>query len=373
MKEKIEKILVISLQGIGDLLLFTPCLPILKRNFPHAKISMLILHHTKEIIEDNPNITDMITYQCQTKLDYLKKLKLLIRLRKEKFDLAICAFPSGKRSAIIAYLTGANVRCGHEYTFIKKLPFLFNIKVDVPYIKHVVDLNLDLMSAIGIDVTKADKKLFFPLFPQDRTFIINFLQKNNISNQDLLIGINQGAMVLRRNKCWSKEKFIQLIEKLIKQFKAKIVLVGGYSERYISKEIITIFKTNVVDFTGLLSLKQSAALIEKCNLFIGNDSALIHISVAVDTPIVAIFGPTDPCLYGPYGSKHIVIRKQLDCSPCAYGVCGNLELIKRNIGFVKGTFRCEKGSFECIKSIGVEEVFNAIKKILILKKNIETL
>ena len=371
LKEKIKKILVISLQGIGDLLLFTPCLPVLKRNFPNAKISMLILHYTKEIIENNPYIGNIMIYHYHpTKVNYFEILKLLVKLRKEKFNLVICSFPTGLRSALIAYLAGIDIRCGHRYTFIKKLPFLFNMKVDIPKLKHVIDLNLDLLSALGIDITKVDKKLFIPLMPQDTNFVIKFLQRNNISNQDLLIGINPGTDVLKKEKCWPKEKFIRLIERLIRQFKAKVVLIGGRSERSLSIEIASIFKTNIVDATGIMSLKQTAALIEKCNLFIGNDSGLIHISVAMNTPTIAIFGPTDPRLYKPYGPKHVVIRKGLECSPCAYGVCGNLELIERNIGFNKGTFRCEKGTFECIKSIEVKEVFDAARNIILnLKKH----
>ncbi len=372
-KEKIKKILIISLQGIGDLLLFTPCLPLLKRNFSNAKISILVLHHVKEIIEDNPYISEVMTYHYHpTRTNYLEILNLLIYLRKEKFDLAICAFPGGVRSALMAYLAGINIRVGHKYNFVKKFPFLLNIKVSVPEIKHVLDIDLDLMLALGIDIIEADKKMFFPILKQDKIFIQNFLQKNNIFAQDLLIGVNPGVDILKKDKCWPNDKFIPLIEKLIKELNVKIVLIGGPSGKSFSAEIVNVFKANAIDATGIMSLKQSVALIERCSLFVGNDSGLIHLSVAMNTPTVAIFGPTDPRLYAPYGFEHAVIRRQLDCSPCAYGICGNLELIKRNVGFVKGTFRCEKGNFECIKSIEVDEVFNVIKnKILNLRKNIE--
>ncbi|MCP4649460.1 MAG: glycosyltransferase family 9 protein [PVC group bacterium] len=367
--DKIKKILVISLQGIGDSLLFSPCFPLLKKKFDRAEITVLTSPQAKVIFELNPHIKEVITYDSHKRpINLMTGISLWRRLVQGKFDLSICTFPTGMRSALIAYFSGIKLRCGHRYVFNKKVPWVFNIIAEVPEIKHVIELNFDLMNVLEVEYTSKDKVLALTLSAQEKNFVQVFLKENNIKEKEFLIGINPGTSILRKEKCWPLEKFNQLITMVGDTFKdIKIVLIGGPGEKELSKQIIETQETrNIIDATGAMSLRQTASLIQRCNLFIGNDSGLVHISGAVDTLAVAIFGPTDPRLYAPYGQGNLFINNELECAPCAYGVCGKIDVVSRNIGFDGVSFSCEQqGSFKCINSIEVDTVFELLKKMIL--------
>lgn len=362
-REKIKKILVISLQGIGDLLLFTPCLPVLKRNFPGAKISIVVFDDWREVLLNNEFVDEIIAYSYK-KHNFYNALKLLLKIRKQKIDLAICAYPGGLRTAFFSFFSGAPFRCGHHYSYLKRLEFLINLKVEVRQIKHAVEMNLDLMKSLGLGTEYASARPIFRLTEREKIFAINFLNSGNYSNGNLLIGMHATGQDFRTNKCWPVENFIKLAQRLIENFNARILLLGVSAELKAAKDIEKIAPDSIINAVGKTTLKQAGALIEKCSLFIGNDSALMHVASAVGTPVVAIFGPTDPRIFSPYGVTHKVVSRHLECSPCAWGVWGQFDFVKKNIGFVKGRFYCKRGDFECIKGIILEEVYAETKELL---------
>ncbi|RLA86406.1 MAG: lipopolysaccharide heptosyltransferase II [Deltaproteobacteria bacterium] len=156
------------------------------------------------------------------------------------------------------------------------------------------------------------------------------------------IAFNTGANY-GEAKCWPREKFAELGKLLIKDG-FEIILLGTQKEMRRNKEIATRISHRVTNLTGKTSLSELAALLTKISCLVTNDTGTMHLASALGTPVVAIFGSTDPNITGPRGERAKVIRHNLSCSPC----------FKR---------KCPEGHFECLKSISVDEVYSAVKEL----------
>jgi heptosyltransferase-2 len=206
---------------------------------------------------------------------------------------------------------------------------------------------------LSVDTDNVDKSL--SIYPEKdyEDFACGYLAGLDIKNDDLLVGMHPGSsekfgMINRR---WPVRYFAKLADMIIDKKKAKILVFGGPKEENLRNKLKELCKNkNDVIIVSSLGIDQVASLIKKCNLFISNDSGLMHLAAIQDIRTVGIFGPADPRRTGPYGNKHMVIRKGLECSPC-----WSLENIGRR-------FRCIKGSMECLESLGVDEVFDIIQK-----------
>jgi len=122
-------------------------------------------------------------------------------------------------------------------------------------------------------------------------------------------------------KCWYPERFGELGKRLFKKWKATVLLFGKEEERPIVNEILQHLKEGGIDLTGKTRLLQLAALLERCQLLVSNDTGTMHVATAVGTPVVALFGSTDPSITGPWGDGHVVIKKDVPCSPCLKRIC----------------------------------------------------
>ncbi len=345
-------------------MLATPALSLLRKNFPKANIAILSLKRTKCVILGNSNVDKIFTYDHDASTRLFEVFWLIFKLRKEKFDLSICLYPSGLRSAFVGFLSGARIRVGQKLIFFKKFPFLFTIKVNVSQVKHAIDMNLDLLKALKLNVEDEPKTLFMPISNSDEKSVSEFKEKNNIKNKDLLIAIHPGVSEGGMHRCWPKQNFIELINKLAGMFNAKILLIGGPSEVNLIEEIYNLAKEKPIKVINL-SLNAVAALLKDSSLFIGNNSGPMHIASSVKTPTVAIFGDTDPRIHAPYGNRNIVVRKKLFCSPCHYPFLhGTISCAKKGRGFVKGRFVCATNDFKCMKEITVSDVLLAVEALL---------
>jgi len=349
---------------MGDLLFALPLIRQLKKNLPQSRIYVLTFKKNKAILIDEVEIEKIIGFGEAAGLNFLRRLKVIRQLRRLKFDLSICTYPSGLRSAIIPFLIGAKLRCAHEYTYLKSWPFLFNLKIKVPWLKHIVELNLDIISRLGLSGQKNNIDLSLTISEKDKQKVYDLSVQHKILSNDFLIGFHPATSLSRLGKCWPLSNFMQLAKKLIDDYKAKILLFGAKEEVKVVEPFTLMSQAAVIDFTGLLTIKQTYALIKRCHLFISNDSALAHLAAAAGVPTVALFGPTDPRLYSPFGERNLIIRQQLPCSPCAYGVCGYIECVADREGFSKNSFVCKQGDFACMKQIEPQIVFNRIVDLI---------
>lgn len=146
------------------------------------------------------------------------------------------------------------------------------------------------------------------------------------------------------SKRWPKERFVELIDRLAAQAKVRVILTGAQSERRLCEAIYQGAAVKPVMAVGLTSLNELAALLSRCQAFVGGDTAPLHVAAAMKTPIVALFGSTDPTRHLPPAERHHLLKKKLPCSPCYRSHC-----------YRRGT-----GQMECMKLISVDEVTQAV-------------
>lgn len=302
-----KNILVIRLDHIGDVLFATPALKMLRERFKGSKITVLAATWSKGILENNPNIDQIIVYDApwfnrdksQSNISFFGMAK---KLKKENFDLGI-DLRGDFRNIALMYFGGVKYRVGYGIT---GGGFLLSKKIEYIDDKHEIQHNIDILEQIapGISAGRITKPEFFTR-KEDETFASQFLFENGIINGDKIIGIHPGAG--SQAKLWSEEKFAQVISLLSKS--AKIIVFASEKEKKLVDSIISLSQSDCVNAAGKTTLGQMAAIIKKCGLFIGTDSGPAHIAAAVGTPIISIFsGTNDPAQWAPVGDKVTVLK-----------------------------------------------------------------
>ena len=329
---EVRRILIVKPSSLGDIIHSLPVLWALRKTYPDAYIGWVVKDVWQDLLADNPLIDHLII---------LKKglggiISAIRETRSLKFDTAI-DLQGLFRSGIITFFSGAKTRTG--FSNARELaPIFYNNKVIVPQgHMHAVDRYMMTVSNPPL--------LNFPLYIaiEDAEWAKEFLMENNLYNKRPLIAINPSARWVKKR--WPAASFSALINQLINELKAGIIIVGSKEDIPIAEEINSHVNERIAIATGKTSLKRLPALLANVNLLVTNDSGPMHIAAAIGTPVVALFGPTDHRLTGPYGSGHVVISKDMDCKPC----------LRRP---------CKHGKPLCMEMIAVEDVANAVKKIL---------
>ena len=327
----IKKILVFSFSFIGDAVLSTAVISPLRQRFPNAKITFLVGRRACNLLEADPQIDQVLVYDNLSEhAGWRGKIRLIQSLRREKFDLIVnlrdslwSRFVGGKHWGM--KLRGKNI--------------------------HAVTRYLDVLRRRGLDVDGAQPQLQFTapqLAKRDA-----FLSENRVNRHQVLIGIHPGGNWVY--KLWGAEKFAQIADRLCENWNVQILLFAGPDERELQTQVANLMRQQPICVEED-DLCQVAGLIAACDFYIGNDTGPMHIAVAVDTPVIAIFGSTNHYRSGPYGEKHIVVHSgvELGCNPCHPG---------RQPG------GCGKGSCAVIEATTVEQTFNAAEKLTHLKRD----
>ncbi len=230
---------------------------------------------------------------------------------------------------------------------------LLNFPVQhAPAHRHYIERNLDCLRKIGIFPEKSLKKTTFFAGKYAESRIKKLQKKTKISQDNGYIVIHPTSRWMF--KCWEYKKIAQLIDRIQREFKIFIILTSGpdNQEKIYIKNVLSYVESNIIDFTGILSLRELGALIQGAKLFIGIDSAPMHISCAVKTPVVALFGPTSDLDWGPWGEGHRTIYSDsYSCRPCNRDGCGGSK------------------KSECLEYIEVKTVLKAVEEILDMKKD----
>ena len=337
-----KKILIIKLRYLGDVLLTTPVIQSIRKNHPNVHIAVLVNSGTEGILKNNPDIDEIIVLEREKikKSSFISKVfqecSLVSQLRKRNFDLAI-DLSWGDRSAILSFLSGARWRVGFIVgSKVRKVSY--NISIQHREDLHMVDYHCLALKAIGGRVHPPE--LIFNIIEEDQQSLNELLRNEEISKNDPFVVIHPGARW--RFKSWPLQNFAGLGDFLQKALSLKVVLVGGDQDAESINGIQSRMHSKVISLGGRLSIQQLGALIKRANLFIGNDSGAMHIAAAVNTPIVAFFGPTDPKMWGPWGMGHTVFYKGRCCHPT--GIQG-----------------CTWGDQHCMGLISLQEVIETFK------------
>lgn len=337
-----KNILVIKLRYIGDVLLATPVLRALRERFPEAHLTMAVNRGTQDILKRNPDVNEVVIVErggLGTQLQFVRDLR-------RRFD-CVLDLTDSDRSAILAWLSGAPIRIGFNdehrwrgllYTSVAKVG---------PGTCHRVEHDLEAVRALGV-TSKVDLPVLRAA-PEDEADATRLLEGIGVAgslekaSKRPLVLLQPGARYWF--KAWPAKRFAELADRLTDAFGCRILVGGDERDRGVAAEICAKARSAPVALAGRATLLQYAAIIKRCDLFVGNDNGPMHMAAALGTPVVALFGPSNPEEWGPCGEKVQVLYKGLDCRRCFHPTCG-------------------RGEESCMKQISVEEVFAAAAKFL---------
>lgn len=313
-----KRILVIKLKQPGDVLVSSPVLAALKEAWPQAKVSCLVPKGTEEMIADHP-LLERVFVAERRGAPLSRTLSFLRELRRARFDLVL-ELSGGDRGAFYARVTGAKERLGFAYggrAFWHRF-FLTRLLPPPPLRMHLVEHNLEMVRALGIEPRAPRLQFFWK--PEVETRVQELLASHSLSPKKF-VAMHPGAGW--RFKCWTPEGYARVIEVLQTTKNLKVVLTGSKAphEQELVAAILKETRATPINLVGLLTLKELGALISQARFFFGVDSAPMHLAAAVDTPAVALFGPSGDFNWGPWGKGHLVIKKDWDCLPCGQDGC----------------------------------------------------
>jgi heptosyltransferase-3 len=331
-ESQIRNILVIKLRAIGDVLLSTVVLKSLRSAFPGVKLDFLTERQSREVVEGNPALSSAIIFDAKND----SSIGMILNVRRRHYDLVIDLF-GNPRSALITRLSGARYRVGYRFGWRK---YCYNFVTEPRGDRvHNVDFNLDALRRLGIPIK--DSPLEIPVTREADGFAHDFFEREKLLEK-FAIALNPGGGWL--TKRWRLRHFAHLGDMLVEKYRAKVLVIWGPGEEGMAGEIRNSMRHPAV-LIPPCNLKQLAAILSRCGLLVTNDSGPMHIAAAVGTPVVAIFGPTNPDLQGPVGVPHEVIQYQkILCLGCNFTSCpiGN----------------------PCMEELPAEEVFAGVQRLV---------
>jgi heptosyltransferase-2 len=299
-------------------------LPLLKRRFPGAKISVLVRQYTRELVEHHSCVNEVLVYEHEDSLVSL--WSTLMSVRSRDFDAAIIPYPRF-RPTLILFLAGIRIRVGSGYRWYS---FLFNRRIfehrkDAR--RHEVEYNLNLLQALGITADR-EPEFEFAIPPRAQEVADAVLARNGVAVSDRFAVLHPGSGGSARE--WPAEKFSMLGSQLIHELALKVVVTGGKGEEALVRKVVNGIDGPRAAVAGELSLMELGALIRRAKVFVSNSTGPMHIAAAVGTPVVAFFPPIlqcSPIRWGPYMQrKKIFVADAMSCplckgSPCRSNVC----------------------------------------------------
>ncbi|MBU1810568.1 MAG: glycosyltransferase family 9 protein [Candidatus Omnitrophica bacterium] len=306
-----KRILIIKLASVGDVLRTTVLLPALKEKYPQSYVTWLVKEPAQELLETNPHIGRVLVY-C---------LESVLLLQVEKFDLVISldkAVEAVSLASLIAakekYGFGLNKQ-GKIYPFNREAEYSFTIGLDdeLKFFKNKKTYQEMIFEVVKLGYDNDEYEL--KLAREEFDFADRFFKENNLTSDDVIIGINTGAGKIFANKNLGSTQIVELIELLDKKIKAKILLLGGPAEKELNERVVKEAGCEIVNSGGRHSLKQFSALVNKCAIVITADTLCLHIAIALRRPVVALFGPTCHQEIDLY-DRGCKILAEIDCAPC---------------------------------------------------------
>lgn len=336
-----RNILVIKLRYLGDVLLATPVLRALRERFPESYLAAAVNRGTEDVLKWNPDLNEVLVVE---RGGLASQLRFLGEVRRRRFDCVI-DLTDGDRAAILARCSGAPVRIGlNEERRWRGLLYTTVVRPG-PSVAHRIERDLETVRPLGIQ-PKAGRPVL-RTSPEDDEAAARLL--NDAAGEPLsrgarpLIMFQPGARYWF--KAWPAERYADLANRLTKAFDCRILIGGHAQERAVAEEIAARAGSKPVVLAGRTTVLQHAAILKRCALFVGSDNGPMHMAAAVGTPVVALFGPSNPAEWGPRGKRVEVLYKGLDCRRCFHPTC-------------------MRGEESCMKLISVDEVFAASETLL---------
>jgi ADP-heptose:LPS heptosyltransferase len=333
---EVRNVLILNTTAIGDTLMCTPAIRALRRGLPGARIAALVSAAAFAMLDGSEHIDAFIKYPGRLNLGYMLKLPGLVsELLRPRFDLVIELHATDPDRGPLSYITGARWRMGSTRS---RFSFLFTHRVE-PILPdgHAVDAALKNLALLGIEDDGRGMEL--NLNDGDRKEASEVLSRLKVGTGKILAIHPFGSRVSRH---WPAEN-VKGFCLLARDLGCVPVIIGGRSEARAAREMAA--NSNAFSAAGALSIRGSAALVERSALLLTTDSGPMHMAQALRIPTVALLGAGDPVRTGPINPNDIVIQKDLPCVPCREK-------------------DCRLPTVECMESITAEEVFGEVSKRL---------
>ena len=349
--QRVRRVLVTKLRHHGDVLLASPVFSVLKHHAPHVEIDALVYADTEAMLSGHPAIAQVFGIDRGWKsLGLIGQASaewgLLRQLQRRDYDLLL-HLSEHPRGAWLARLLGARYSVAANYPRARnwwKKSFSHLSPLPKNGRRHMVEQNLDLLRRIGIQPGESERKLCFE--PGEAA-------ERDVARLLMELGLKPGGYIHLHPasrwqfKCWPEAKTADLIDKLQALGQRVLVTAAPDAEELeLIARIRSLATTPFADLCGKLSLKQMGAVSRNARLFVGVDSAPMHIASAMQTPVVALFGPSGEFNWGPWQVPHRVLASNHTCRPCGNDGCGGGKLS------------------ECLSTLPVSEVLQAVQALL---------
>lgn len=340
-REGIERVLIRGTNWIGDVVMTLPAVAAIRRTWPGARLFVLAKPWVADLYRLSPDVDEVLLFEEPGRHDGIGgKWRLTSELRQYHFDCAIL-LQNAIEAAIIARLTGIPLRAGYN---ADGRGFLLTHSVRrTPAIRrvHQIDYYLGMVEALGC--LSAGRTVHLHPAHDYPGVSETLFREFGIRPGYPLIGLAPGAAYGPAKK-WFPGRFASVVDRLIDDTGGQAILFGSDGDRESTSEVRKNARHPLIDIAGRTNLREAIALISRCDLFISNDTGLMHVAGALGIPMVAIFGSTNPMTTSPVGEASVVIHRDVPCSPCLKPVCPT--------------------DFCCMDLIGADEVYGAARGLM---------
>ena len=330
-------VLIIKLRYIGDVLLATPTVRAIKAAQPNVHMTMMVNRGTEDVLSGSPNLDEIIVLD---KGSLTAQSRLIAGLRHRQFD-TVLDLTDGDRSAFLSWVSGAPVRIGFNDEHRWRGKWYTHVVQSVPGVQHRIDRDLEALKPLGIQAGSKDPQVW--LTPEEEKSAEQLLDQLGAQRSQSMVILQPGARYWF--KAWPPERFAELADRLTSQYGCQVLIGGSDQDVALAEQIRQMAKSRPIVMAGRTTIKQFAAIAKKSALFVGSDSGAMHMAAAVGTPVVGLFGPSNPREWGPRGGPVEVLYKELDCRSCFHPTC-------------------IRGEENCMKLITVEEVMSASGRLM---------
>jgi heptosyltransferase I len=369
-----RKILLIKLSAVGDVVHTIPVLNKLRLRYPTAQLDWLVTPAIAELLRHHPAITNVIEFEREAwstpwrLAPFASYARLAAKLRRAAYDLVV-DMHGQFRTAALTLATGASARIGFDRPRAgvwdaspRKFPeqarkhawqgaregswVAYTHHIPVPTLDlHAVDRYLNVGPILGLDRESAD--FSFPIPQSAISGVETLLAQHGVNSTDIVI---MAPGTIWETKQWGSDRFAKVARHFLSKGFA-VILIGSQRERVVCEEVAAL-APGAIDLAGMTALSELAALIRRSAISVTNDSGPMHLAVALDRPVVSIFGPTDPVWIGPYRRANAVLHADLECSPC----------------YLRKLKHCHHGH-ACMRSVSAPAVIEHAERILSTSQN----
>ncbi len=335
------RILIVQTSFLGDVVLSTPVFAAIRKHFPDAHVAVMVRPESAGILADHPAVDEVLVDDKHGATHGWGTWRTVRQLRERRFDLVVSLHKSFRTAWMLAA-----ARIPRRLGFRESAGwFLFQRTTRRDKSKHEVERNLAILRCLDLDPRDSVTQPYVACSPVSIERFHALLAEHGIERGRMLIGVAPGSAWA--TKRWTLEGYAALLRDVQEQLAAVPLLLGAKGDMEYAAAVQHAAGGLAINLVGATNLPQLVAAIDQCAVLVSNDSAPLHIAVARDTPVVAIFGPTTPRMgFGPFTQRATVVEKELSCRPCSR----------------HGGATCPIGTHACMKDIGPDEVLVALQR-----------